>query len=142
MTDIQAAMAATDLEAVLRDAAFAGMYGFRVVDAGVGSCTLEVPFRESFERPGGVVSGPVYMAAADAAMWLAILTRTGIGDGHWVTIGMTSSFLRGARRSDLRCTATVLRLGTRIAHGLAEIVDRDDRLLAHHTLTYTLAQAR
>jgi uncharacterized protein (TIGR00369 family) len=141
MTEIEAAMTTTDLEAVLRGAAFAGMYGFRVVDAGVGSCTLEVPFREAFERPGGVVSGPVYMAAADAAMWLAILTRTG-GDGHWVTVGMNSSFLRGARRSDLRCTATVLRLGTRIAHGLAEIVDHEGRLLAHHTLTYTLAQAR
>ena len=37
-----------------------GSYGFRVRASGDGECTLEVPFRPTFERPGGVVSGPVF----------------------------------------------------------------------------------
>lgn len=42
-----------------------------------GTCTLEVPFHEEFLRPGDVVRGPVFMAAADAVVWLAIATRSG-----------------------------------------------------------------
>ncbi len=141
MTEADLAITRPELEAVLRDAALARLYDFRVSAIAAGACTLDVPFQEAFERPGGVVSGPVFMAAADAAMWLAIMTRTG-RDGHWVTINMTSSFLRGARQTDLRCTATVLRLGTRVAHGVAETFDPDGRILAHHTLTYTRAEVQ
>jgi acyl-coenzyme A thioesterase PaaI-like protein len=68
-----------DLTRVLAGASFQGGYGFRVRACGDGECTLEVPFRPLFERPGGVVSGPVFMAAADATMWLAIMTRLGVG---------------------------------------------------------------
>ena len=66
-----------ELEHVLASARFNSYFRFRVAAAGAGECTLDVDFREEFERPGGVVSGPVFMAAADAATWLAILTRRG-----------------------------------------------------------------
>ena len=36
-----------------------------------------VPFRREWERPGGIVSGIVFMTAADVAMWLAIKTQSG-----------------------------------------------------------------
>jgi acyl-coenzyme A thioesterase PaaI-like protein len=126
-------------EAALRDllagAAFTPGYGFRLVSARDGECTLEAPFRPSFERPGGVVSGPVFMAAADAAMWLAILTRLGPDDGS-VTAEMTTAFLGAARREGFRCTARVLRWGRRLVYGVAECVGGDGRLLTHHTVTY------
>jgi hypothetical protein len=45
------------------------------------------PFRQSLERPGGIVSGLTMMGAADVAMWLAIMTLRGM-DEHWVTSDM------------------------------------------------------
>ena len=92
-------LAATDAELrrVLDAVPFTRAYGFRLYAIAPGQCTLDVPFQPLFERNGGIVGGQVFMAAADVAMWLAIMTRLGSGDGS-VTATMTSAFLDAARR--------------------------------------------
>jgi uncharacterized protein (TIGR00369 family) len=134
------ALAATEaeLQGILDDVAFTRSYGFRLQAIDEGRCTLTVPFQAAFERPGGIVSGQVLMAAADVAMWLAIMTRLGPRDGS-VTAGMTSAFLGAARRESFRCTARVVKLGRRLIYGTAESVVDSGRLLAHHSLTYARA---
>ena len=129
------AVTEAELRRVLEQVAFTRAYGFKLHAIGAGECTLEVPFQIDFERPGGIVSGPVFMAAADVAMWLAIMTRLGADDGS-VTAGMTSAFLGAARREPFRCTARIVKLGSRLVYGVAESVADGGRLLAHHSLTY------
>jgi acyl-coenzyme A thioesterase PaaI-like protein len=129
------AVTEAELQRILDDVAFTRSYGFRLQAIGEGECTLEVPFRTDFERPGGIVSGQVFMAAADVAMWLAIMTRLGATDGS-VTAGMTSAFLGAARREPFRCTARIVKLGRRLVYGVAESMGAGGRLLAHHSLTY------
>jgi uncharacterized protein (TIGR00369 family) len=129
------AVTEAELQRILDDVAFTRSYGFRLQAIGDGECTLEVPFRTDFERPGGIVSGQVFVAAADVAMWLAIMTRLGATDGS-VTAGMTSAFLGAARREPFRCTARIVKLGRRLVYGVAESVGAGGRLLAHHSLTY------
>ncbi len=131
------ALAATkaELRRILNDVGFTRAYGFQLYSIANGRCTLEVPFQALFERPGGIVSGQVFMAAADVAMWLAIMTRLGARDGS-VTAGMTSAFLGPARREPFRCTARVVKLGGRLVYGVAESFSRSGRLLTHHSLTY------
>ncbi|HZN51257.1 MAG TPA: PaaI family thioesterase [Methylomirabilota bacterium] len=130
-------LAATEaeLQRVLDQVAFARAYGFRLHAIAPGQCTLDVPFQLLFERPGGIVGGQVFMAAADVAMWLAIMTRLGADDGS-VTSTMTSAFLDAARHEPFRCTARVVKLGRRLVYGVAESVSGEGRLLTHHTLTY------
>ena len=125
----------TELRQRLSEAAFATMYDFRLRSAAEGECTLDVPFQVSFERPGGIIGGPVFMAAADVAMWLAVMTRLG-KDDRSVTAEMKTSFLNAAGREDFRCTAKILKLGKRLVYGVAECVNSEGRLLTHHTLTY------
>jgi acyl-coenzyme A thioesterase PaaI-like protein len=127
-----------ELRHLLEDVAFTRSYGFRLQAIGAGLCTLEVPFQAAFERPGGIVSGQVFMAAADVAMWLAIMTRLGPKDGS-VTAGMTTAFLGAARREPFRCTARIVKLGHRLTYGTAESLTDGGRLLAHHVLTYARA---
>jgi hypothetical protein len=69
-----------ELERWLASAAFNAYYGFRLREFGAGECTIKAPFRDEFERPGGAVSGPVFMAAADVAIWLAVATRRGTSE--------------------------------------------------------------
>jgi len=130
------ALAATEseLRQRLSEAAFTTMYDFRLRSIADGECTLDVPFQAAFERPGGIIGGPVFMAAADVAMWLAIMTRLG-KDDRSVTAEMKTSFLNAARREDFRCTARILKLGKRLVYGVAECVNSEGRLLTHHTLT-------
>src|SRR5580692_7907967 len=124
-----------ELSRLLNDVAFTRNFGFGLHEIADGECTIDVPFQESFERPGGIVSGQVFMAAADVAMWLAIKTKLGMYDAS-VTAEMKTNFLGGARREGFRCTAKVLKLGRRLVYGVAECVDSNGRLLAHHTITY------
>src|SRR5207249_5302572 len=133
-------LAATEAELrrILEEVAFTRSYGCKLEAIDDGQCTQVVPFQAAFERPGGLVSGQVYMAAADVAMWLAIMPRLGSRDG-WVTAGMTSALLGAARREPFRCTARIVKLGRRLVYGVAECVGDAGRLLAHHSLTYARA---
>ncbi len=125
----------TELKQLLDDVAFTRNFGFVLHEIGDGQCSIDVPFQEAFERPGGIVSGQVFMAAADVAMWLAIKTKLGLNDGS-ITAEMKTNFLGGAKRAGFRCNATVLKLGRRLIYGVAECVDGNGKLLAHHTVTY------
>ncbi len=129
----------SELEQLLKDVAFTRNFGFTVHAIADGECSLDVPFQEAFERPGGIVSGQVFMAAADVAMWLAIKTKLGLADAS-VTAEMKTNFLGGAKRSGFRCTAKVLKLGRRLVYGVAECLDGGGRLLTHHTITYIRAE--
>src|SRR5437879_7454619 len=124
------ALAATEAElrGLLEEVAFTRAYGFRLQAIDEGQCTLEVPFQAAFERPGGIVSGQVFMAAADVAMWLAIKTRLGLGDAS-VTVEMKTNVLNGAKQEGFRCDAKVLKLGSRLIYGVAECLNRKGQLL-------------
>ncbi len=123
------------LQDLLEASPFNRPYGFRVQSIGDGVCTVAVPFQFSHERPDGLISGPVFMAAADVTMWLAIMTKTGIID-HLVTVEMKTNFLNGARAEDVTCSAKVLKLGRRLIYGTAECTSSAGKLLTHHTVTY------
>jgi uncharacterized protein (TIGR00369 family) len=125
----------SDLKQMLRDVVFTRNFGFELHEIGDGHCSIDVPFRADFERPGGVVSGQVFMAAADVAMWFAIKTRLGLDDSS-VTAEMKTNFLSAARKEAFCCTAKVLKLGRQLIYGVAECVNGDGQLLAHHTLTF------
>lgn len=130
-----AAVTPAEIRQLLKETAFAKLYGFQLLELGDGECSLTIPFQEAFERPGGIVSGPVFMAAADVAMWVAIKTRLGLHESS-VTVEMKTNFLSGAKREDIRCNSKLLKVGRRLIYGTAECAGSDGRLLTHHTLTY------
>lgn len=127
-------VSATELEALLRRFPFTRRLGMKVVELGDGTCTIRVPFKKAFERPGGIVSGDVYMTAADVAFWLAIKTFAGLDDSS-VTSQLNTVFLAAARSEPIVCRATVLKRGRRVVFGVAEC-KAGERLLTHHSLSY------
>ena len=134
-------LAVTDreLEDLLQSVAFTRSYGFHLCETGDGECAIKVVFQPAFERPGGIVSGQVFMAAADVAMWLAIKTKLGLADAS-VTAEMKTNFLKGVQREDSTCRAKILKLGRRLIYGVAECVDERGQLVTHHTITYVRAE--
>ena len=58
------AVSEAELDALLVSVPFTRAYGFRLRALAEGRCVLAVPFQKAFERPGGIVSGQVFMAAA------------------------------------------------------------------------------
>lgn len=128
-----------EIRRLLAEHAFLAAYDFRLRGLADGECTLEVPWNARWQRPGGMLSGPVFMAAADASMWFAVLTRVG-PEALWVTADLKTAFLRPARAETIRCTARVLKQSEGSAYGVAECVGEDGELLTHHTVTYLRAR--
>jgi uncharacterized protein (TIGR00369 family) len=126
-----------ELNQLLQSQAFTKRYGFRVLAAGDGTCEMLVPYLPEHDRPGGIVSGQVYMHAADVAFWLAVKTRLGV-DEEYVTSNMTTAFLGSARGHEFTCHARVIKAGRRLIYGEAEC-RAGDKALTHHTLTYVSA---
>src|SRR5438270_977973 len=136
------AISAGQLEELLGRAAFARVYDFRLHSFAEGECVIEVPFNSELKRPGGIVAGSAYMAAADVAFWLAITTVLGEEGEATVTSQMTTAFLSSAREETFLARARVLKTGRRLVYGEVECTTEADRLLTHHTLTYARAEAR
>lgn len=113
---------------------FCRWWGLGVSGIGDGSAVVTLPAGPHLLRPGGVLHGSCYEVVADVAMWLAIMTRTGV-EPMAVTIEMKTSFLRGTA-GDITGTARLLRLGRRVAFGEAEMRDGAGELVAHSTLSY------
>ena len=128
------AVTIAELNALLAAHDFTRRLGAEVVSIGDGACTLLVPYRPAHDRPGGIVSGQLYMHVADVAFWFAVKTRLGLDDPS-VTSAMTTAFLGSARQEDVTCTASLLRVGGRLVYGVAECA-AGTRQLTHHTLTY------
>ena len=106
-----------------------------------GGCLLRRHYHPKSLRPGGTVSGPIIMALADVAMYVAVLSAIG-----WVplavTTNLTINFLRRPAPRDLLAEARLLKLGKRLAVGEVGIrSDSGDELVAHATLTYSIPTA-
>jgi len=127
------------LSALLARSRFVAIYGFKVTAVADEACTIAMPFRRAFERPGGTVNGPAFMAAADCAMWIAIKRHIGM-EHDVVTSELNTAFLNAARRETVYCTARILKLGKRMIYGTAECHDRKGRIFTHHTVTYARLQ--
>ena len=132
-----------EIRRLLETPNFMTYYGFRLHSLGDGECTVELDFQPVFERPGGVVTGPTFMAAADCTMWFALMTKLEKDEADLsVTIEMKTNFLSGGRYGPFLCTAKILKLGRRLVYGTAECTDNRGKLLTHHTLTYIRPEGR
>jgi acyl-coenzyme A thioesterase PaaI-like protein len=104
------------------------VFGFKLHSLARGERALVIPFQPDLERPGGIVAVAVFMAAADVAMWLAIMTHLG-KEELTVSVELNTSSLSAAKEEDARCTARVLKLGKRLIYGVAECCNLAGKLL-------------
>jgi uncharacterized protein (TIGR00369 family) len=104
-----------------------------------GTATVRFAHDDRWTRPGGIVCGPVLMALADVAAYIAILTRVGIVPMA-VTNELKINFLRPAIGHDVLARATVLKLGRRVAYAAVELIEPQapDRLVGHATTSYMM----
>jgi acyl-coenzyme A thioesterase PaaI-like protein len=91
---------------------------------------------EAFSLARGPLSGPALMALADrAAYYLTIAVAGPVPSA--VTSHLTIHFLVRPEPVDLTATATLLRLGRRLATSSVDVQART-QLVAHATVTYAL----
>src|SRR5260221_12027018 len=103
-----------------------------------GGCRVRQAFNELSLRPGGTISGPIMMALADFAMYVAVLAAVGAVPLA-VTINLNINFLRKAAPRDLLAEAWLFKLGKRLATGEVTICSQGEtEPVAHVTSTYSI----
>ena len=110
-----------------------------VVAAGGLAATVRHEVGAAELRPGGTVAGPVLMAVADVALYVAILAEIGIVP-LTVTTGLTINFLRkpvGSAAIIGECR--LLKLGRSLAVGEVSLYSEGlDEVVAHVVGTYSI----
>ena len=103
--------------------------------------TIRRPIDHRDLRPGGTVSGPVLMATADIAMYVAILATIGL-----VPLAVTTSFninflRRPTPHAPIVARCKLLKVGRTLAVGAVDVYSDAD-LVAHATGTYSIPPRR
>ena len=113
---------------------------FSIVELRDDDITLRMPFRKELMRAGGTISGPALMWLADTAAYFLTLAQAG-PVASAATANLDIHFLVRPKPADILATATMLRLGRRLAVSKVDIRSGDD-LVAHATVTYALPPRR
>lgn len=93
---------------------FAAILEISILEIGYGTAILELPERNSYQRLGGMIAGPMLMGLADLALYAAIVGGT--GNTEAVTASLSINFLRKTPPGGVRAHANILKTG-RMAAG-------------------------
>lgn len=110
-----------------------------VNSVGDAGATITYPVRADDLRPGGTVAGPVLMAVADIALYVAILGEIGIVP-LTVTTSLNVNFLRKpAADQDIVAVCKLIKLGRALAVGEVSLYSSgSEALVAHAVGTYSI----
>jgi len=110
-----------------------------VEDLGHFNATVRHEVGHAELRPGGTVSGPVLMAVADVALYVAILNEIGIVP-LTVTTSLNVNFMRKpAADAAIIGVCKLLKLGRSLAVGEVSLYSEgSDQVVAHAVGTYAI----
>jgi acyl-coenzyme A thioesterase PaaI-like protein len=115
-----------------------------IVEAvGRGSATIRHRIGVGELRPGGTVSGPVLMAVADVALYVAIFGQIGIVPLA-VTTSLSVNFLRKpSAQRDILGVCKLMKVGKSLAVGEVTLYSEgSDEPVAHAVGTYSIPRQR
>jgi acyl-coenzyme A thioesterase PaaI-like protein len=114
-----------------------------VEEVGDRSATVSHPIGPAQLRPGDTVSGPLLMAVADVALYVAILGTIGLVPLA-VTTSLTINFLRKpSARNPIVGACRLMKVGRILVVGeVALYSDRKEEMVAHAVGTYSIPPNR
>ena len=117
------------------------LLGLKLVEAEPGRVTFTGVAREEFYNGMGVAHGGFAATLLDSALGCAINTMMPAGR-VFTTIDLQIHYTRPLRREagELRCTATVVHVGSRTATSEGRIVDAAGKVYAHGKTTCILVE--
>lgn len=111
----------------------------QIMSVGERSAKITYPIGFDQLRPGGTVSGPTMMEAADVALYVAIMAEIGL-EALAVTTSLSFNFLRKPRADqDIMAECTLLKVGKRLIVGEVSIFSEgEEEPVAHAVGSYSI----
>ncbi|HEY8560259.1 MAG TPA: PaaI family thioesterase [Pyrinomonadaceae bacterium] len=114
---------------------YPALLGFELVDLKFGEAVLKLNMRDELRQPYGILHGGATASLIDTAMAFASITCLAEGEQS-TTIDLTVHYLRPHTEGEVFCTAKVVRDGKRILTVSAEVVNKDEKLIATALSSY------
>ena len=112
----------------------------RVLEVRENYARVRQPVDEGNLRPGGYINGPMQMAIADSAAYIAVFTRIGITPMA-LTSNLNINFLRPCIGEAVVAEAHLLKLGRTLAVISVDVrAEGSDKLSAHAVVNYSIPQ--
>ena len=99
-----------------------------IVSYETGTATLSMPVTPKMANGIGWVTGGMYVALADEAMALALITSLSVDEAS-ATISLSTQFLKGVREGTIFAKGTLIRKGRTVAFLEAEVIDENGLVL-------------
>jgi uncharacterized protein (TIGR00369 family) len=114
----------------------AALMGFRFIEIALGRAVFEADPLPAFYNGLGSIHGGFAATLLDTALGGAVNSTMGPGRAY-ATIDLKVTLVRSLRREvgAIRCIATVIQAGSRLATAEGRIVDAHDKIYAHGTAT-------
>ncbi len=122
---------------IATDLPFCTTMGIKAESVGDGWGQLRWTYDANYTRPPDFVCGPIMMALADAALYLALFSVVGL-EPNALTNELKTNFLRPARGQDLIATAKIIKMGRRVVYGTVDVCEANDltRVISQSTGSY------
>jgi uncharacterized protein (TIGR00369 family) len=119
-----------------------GLLGFRLTEVEDGRIVFTAQPAPAFYNGMGVVHGGFAAALLDSALGCAVNSTMPAGRS-FTTVELTVHLTRPLRDEvgQVRCEATVVHVGSRMATAEGRIVDREGKIYAHGTTTCMLVES-
>jgi len=112
-------------------------FGMRVANISEGLCDIELDVTPEHRNLIGTTHGGVVSTMADTAIGLAVRTTLS-GDSRHVTTQLNVTYLEKVDSGRLLAAGRVVRSGSRLAYGEADVRDEEGRLVARAAATFAV----
>ncbi|PLY03631.1 MAG: PaaI family thioesterase [Desulfuromonas sp.] len=128
-----------ELNGWIDTAPFEDLVGITIESAGSGRAVLSLPFRLKLAQGGGLLHGGVLTTLADTAVAMAIKSLLPEGT-IFATTDLQMTFLAPVRQGMVRAQAMVSGPEGRTFHGIADLFDDAENMVARFSSTFRVAR--
>jgi uncharacterized protein (TIGR00369 family) len=111
------------------------LLSMELVDVGLGYSSLEIDVTRKHLQPFGMVHGGVFSSIIDAAAFWAVYPGIEDPADGMTTVDLKLNYLAPAASGKLIARGRQIKLGRTLGYAEAQVVNQDEKILAHGTST-------
>jgi uncharacterized protein (TIGR00369 family) len=111
------------------------LLSMELVDVGLGYSSLEIDVTRKHLQPFGMVHGGVFSSIIDAAAFWAVYPGIEDPAAGMTTVDLKLNYLAPAASGKLIARGRQIKLGRTLGYAEAQVVNQDEKILAHGTST-------
>ena len=111
------------------------LLSMKLVDVGIGYSVLEIDLTQKHLQPYGKIHGGVFASIIDAAAFWSVYYGIEDQAAGLTTVDLKLNCLAPAASGKLIARGRQIKVGRTLGYAEAQVVDQDEKLLAHGTST-------